>query len=168
MRMLLTCLTPGAAAALLAAGGCYSPGGGLLPRTGAAQTYWSTEIMPATVTIVDTRTEEAIFSIEIPVGKQLTFDFVEGEGDDPVMTPDLMRYQVFDLGTSIGKLRNSLTVPNRSCRRIDVDYRPAPEYRPVPPEQAMRLDDRSGRPGWWTPRGGPIPDIDAALTIYDD
>ena len=60
---------------VLILGGCYSPSGGLMTSTGRAQTYYSTESLPATVTIVDTRTAEPFFTIEIPVGKQLTLDF---------------------------------------------------------------------------------------------
>jgi hypothetical protein len=154
------------AAALILAG-CYSPSGGLVKRFGVANTYYSTESRPATVTIVDTRTEEPFFTIEIPVGKQLTLDFKEGEGDDPALTPDLMVYQVFDLGTSIGKLRNSLTVPNSYSRRIDVDYRQTPEAPPPSPDQLLRADELADRPDWWTPEGGPRPE-DKSKTLYDD
>jgi hypothetical protein len=154
------------AAALITAG-CYSPSGGLVKRIGAANTYYSTESMPATVTIVDTRTEEPFFTIEIPVGKQLTLDFKEGDGDDPVLTPDLMVYQIFDLGTSIGRLRNSVTVPNAYSRRIDVDYRVAPEEAAPPPDQAIRTDQLADRPDWWTPEGGPRPE-DRSKTLYDN
>jgi hypothetical protein len=153
--MLARSLILSVAAALILAG-CYSPSGGLIKRRHAANTYYSTESKPATVTIVDTRTEEPFFTIEIPVGKQLTLDFQEGKGDDPDLTPDLMVYQIFDLGTSIGKLRNSVTVPNAYSRRIDVDYRPAPEEAPP-----------SHRPDWWTPEGGPRPE-DKSKTLYDD
>jgi hypothetical protein len=166
MRMLARSLLLSLAVTLILAG-CYSPSGGLVKRRGAANTYWSTESQPATVTIVDTRTEEPFFTIEIPVGKQLTLKFDEGEGDDPVLTPDLMRYQIFDLGTSIGKLRNSVTVPNAFSRRIDVDYRAAPEKAAPPPEEALRADELADRPDWWTPEGGPRPE-NKAKTLYDD
>ena len=164
--MLARSLILNVAAALILAG-CYSPSGGLIKRRHAANTYYSTENHPATVTIVDTRTAEPFFTIEIPVGKQLTLNFKEGEGDDPVLTPDLMVYQIFDLGTSIGKLRNSVTVPNQYSRRIDVDYRPAPEKADPPPDEALRTDELADRPDWWTPEGGPRPK-DEAKTLYDD
>ena len=99
------------------------------------------------------------------MGKQLTLDFQEGEGDDPDRTPDLMVYQIFDLGTSIGKLRNSVTVPSSYCRRIDVDYRP-PEERPPSPDQPLRADELADRPDWWTPEGGPRPE-DRSRDLYD-
>ncbi len=138
-----------------------------MPFTGGSSTYYSTISRPTTVTLVDTRTEEAIFSIEIPVGKQLSLDFVEGKGDDPVETPDLMRYQLFEIGTTSGKLRNAMTVPAATARRIDVDYRHGAEPMSIPARQALRTDQLPERPAWWTPRGGPLPQ-DAAMTMYDD
>ncbi|MHC4082860.1 MAG: hypothetical protein ACYS15_16455 [Planctomycetota bacterium] len=164
--MLARSLTLSVAAAVILAG-CYSPSGGLIKRRHAANTYYSTESYPATVTIVDTRTEEPFFTIEIPPGKQLTVDFQEGKGDDPVLTPDLMVYQIFDLGTSMGKLRNSVTVPHSYNRRIDVDYRPGPEAAPPSPDQPLRSDELADRPDWWTPEGGPRPE-DKSKTLYDD
>jgi hypothetical protein len=152
---------------MAATAGCHTPSGGVMPFTGGSSTYYSTPDRPTTVTLVDTRTGEAFFSIEIPVGKQLSLDFVEGGGDDPVTTPDLMRYQIFELGTSYGKLRDALTVPAASCRRIDVDFRLAPEQAPPPPDRELSTDSFLNRPAWWTPQGGPLP-RDAAMTMYDD
>ena len=85
-----------------------------------------------TITLVDTRTHEPFFTMEVPVGKQLVVDFKEGEGDDPTLTPDLMRWEVFPLGKKTGTLNNAISVPNQWSRRFDVDYRPAPEYPPKP------------------------------------
>jgi hypothetical protein len=153
-------------AAGLVLAGCYSPSGGLVKRVGAANTYYSTQDRPTTLSIVDSRTGEPFFTLEIPVGKQLTLEFQEGEGDDPVLTPDLMIYDIFPLGTSIGKLRNSVTVPNAYSRRIDVDYRPAPEQAPEP-ERPLRTDDLADRPDWWTPEGGPRPE-DKSKSLYDE
>ena len=118
---------------VLALAGCYSPGGGWFPHSGGPQTYFSTETRPTTVTIVDTRNGETIFTMEIPVGRQLSLDFDEKQGDDPTQTPDVMRYRLFEIGTQIGMLDNSIPVPNATSRRIDVHYRPAPEAPPPLP-----------------------------------
>ena len=117
--------------------GCYNPRGAFYAHVGQAATYWSTESLPATITIVDTRTGEPFFTVEIPVGKQLVIDFKE--------------------------LRNGITVPDSFSRRIDVSYRAAPEYADTP-DDPLRVDEN--RPDWWTPRGGPMPGNDA-LHIYD-
>jgi hypothetical protein len=154
-----------AAAAALVLAGCYSPSGGLVKRRNAATTYYSSPTYPATVTIVDTRTEEPFFTIEIPAGQQLVIDFKEGKGDDDVLTPDLMTYQLFKLGTSTGRLRNSVTVPASFNRRIDVDYREA-EMEPQSPDRPPRSDELADRPDWWTPEGGERPK-DSKTTLYD-
>jgi len=143
--------------------GCYNPRGAFYAHVGQAATYWSTESLPATITIIDTRTGEPFFTVEIPVGKQLVLDFQDGEGDDNVLTPDLMRYDVMPLGQTTGTLRNGITVPDSFSRRIDVSYRAAPEYADTP-DDPLRVDEN--RPDWWTPRGGPMPGNEA-LHIYD-
>lgn len=141
----------------LAFAGCYSPGGGLFKRSGGGYTYISTEMRPVTITVVDTRTEQPFYKLEIPPGKQLTMNFLEGKGDDPVLRPDRMVYSIFDAGKSTGRLTNQLTCPPAACRRIDYTIRPAPEYRDEPPEFIDRVDGYGGKPPWWTPAGGPLP-----------
>lgn len=152
----------------LALTGCHSPGGGLFDYSGGSQTYVSTEARPTTVTLVDSRTNEILFAMDIPPGKQLTIDFDKGGGDDPVLRPDILKYQIFDKGTQIGKLRSSLTVPPANVRRIDVTFRSGVETRPAPINWELRADQTSNQPGWWTAKGGPIPDNDIKATMYDD
>ncbi len=144
--------------------GCYSPGGGMMPYTGAPTTYYSTERMPKTVTLVDTRNGEVVFAMEIPVGKQLTIDFDEGTGDDPVHRPDLMRYQVFPIGTTFGRLRSSMSVPNAWSRRIDVDVTQEAGYTTAPPARQQRSDEQA--PPWWKPEAGPLPK-DQRENVYE-
>ena len=88
--------------------GCYNPRGAFYAHVGQAATYWSTESLPATITIIDTRTGEPFFTVDIPVGKQLVLDFQDGEGDDNVLTPDLMRHDVMPLGQPTGPLRTAI------------------------------------------------------------
>lgn len=158
-------------AALIGAGvlsGCHRPQGALMSYSGGSRTYYSTESFPKTVTIYDQRSNEAVFAMDIPVGKQLTFDFVEDEGDDPVQRPDLMRYQVFDIGTKIGRLRNTLPVPNAASRLIDMEIRGSFEYAEAEDDMDLyRLDMPDDRPDWWSPEGGQMPDDGSASVIYD-
>jgi hypothetical protein len=149
-----------AGAALAALSGCHNPKGGVMPFTGGSTTYRSTEFSPKTATMIDLRTGETIFTLDIPPGQELTYDFKEGEGDDPVNTPDLMRYQVSPIGTKFGRLRNSMSVPNAASRRMDVVIRTGPEFAPQPPEAVLRADQVDDRPDWWTPAGGPMPEKD--------
>ena len=155
-------------ATMLASAGCHMPHGGWFNHTGGSQTYYSTEARPTTVTLIDVRTGEALFAMDIPPGKQLTYALDEGEGDDPVHRPDLLKYQIFDIGTTTGKLRSSLTVPPANVLRFDVSFREGNELRPQPYNHELRADQTANLPGWWTAEGGPLPDEDVQATMYDD
>ncbi|MHC4949004.1 MAG: hypothetical protein ACYTG1_12220 [Planctomycetota bacterium] len=155
------------AAVGLASCATHNPQGGTFPGDNSSITYFSTESSPKTITLRDLRTDEVLFTMDIPVGKQLTLKFEEGEGDDPVNTPDLMNYEVWDIGTTSGALLNSLTVPNASSRRLEVQIRQGTEWADQPAMRELRTDELADRPDWWTPEGGPMPDRDAAVTNYD-
>jgi hypothetical protein len=132
------------AAAVMAAvmSACHSPGGGWYPYSGGTNTYYSYENQPKSVVLVDTRSGEEFFTMDIPAGKQLTFDFVTGGGDDPVNRPDLMRWEVWDMFTYTGQLTNSLSVPNAASRRVDVHFREGPEYKQPEPGNELRTDQQ--------------------------
>ena len=165
MTIRMTLLATGLSGAFILTG-CHGPSGGLFPHTGASQTYVSTEMQPKNVQVVDNRSGEVLFEMEIPVGKQLTIDFVKDRGDDPVYTPDLLRWQLFDIGTRIGSLRSSMSIPAGTSRRIEVSMRPAPEYLAADPNDDLRVDEPDERPDWWSPRGGDRPDV-SGRTRYD-
>jgi hypothetical protein len=152
--------------AVLAIGGCYSPGGGIMPRAGGAVTYYSTERSLKTVKFIDIRTNEEFFTIDIPADKQLSYQIDPGKGDDPVNTPDLLRYEVMPMGTSMGSLHNAMTIPNAASRRIDVYVSQGPTFAKGVPERQLRTDEVANRPDWWTPKGGPMPE-DQSRTLYD-
>ena len=44
--------------------GCYGPDGGFMPGSGRGYTYQSTSMSPLTISVTDTRTEEAFFVLE--------------------------------------------------------------------------------------------------------
>lgn len=167
------CLTT-LAAATAALPACHSPKGGIMPSSTGSYTYYSTETQPKSVRIVDMRSDETVFAINIPADKQLTFDFIPGKGDDPVETPDLMKWEVLPLGTMTGTLRNSMTVPNAASRKIIVELRDDFEYAEAPHERPKRIngnDDGEGENAvWWSPQGGPIPEDqqNAGTTMYDN
>ncbi len=155
--------TLGLAGVLLA--GCHSPGGA--GYTGASQTYESTVWAPKTVTVMDIRTNEPVFQMEIPVGQQLSLQFVEDDGDDPVYTPARMRYQLWEAGRNFGNLESSMTVPGAESRKVIVDVRQGPEYPPSDDATAGRVDRPEDRPGWWSSDGGPIPAERGAQENYE-
>lgn len=152
----------------LTLGGCHGPGGALIGYTGASQTYASTTWSPKTVRVLDLRTNETVFEVDVPVGQQLTIDFIEEGGDDPVYTPSRMRYQIWEVGTRTGKLQNSLTVPSAKDRLVVVDVRQGPEYADGENAATLgRVDDAEDRPGWWSPRGGQIPARESGQGNYE-
>lgn len=158
-RTALTCT----AALLAGLGGCntHQPnnGGGLFAHTGGPTTIQSTETEQSSVRMIDTRSGEVFFSVDIPVGKQLTFDFDRGDGDDPVYTPDILRYEIKPIGDKYGKLKNAMTAPNAASRRVDVTVKQTPMFANQPAESsALRTDTPADRPDWWSPRGGAMPD----------
>ena len=149
--------------------GCkmYSPGGNaFFNGPDSAATWESTEEFPKTITLIDTRSGEKVFVMEIPVGKQLVIDFETGSGNDTVETPDLMRWEIFDVGIGWGALNNAMTVPNRWSRRLDIAMRPSSEYAQPVVEQAMRVDKVGDQPDWWSSEGGEI-DVYDPLDGYD-
>ncbi len=134
--------------------GCYTPAGGFNPGTGRGFVYISTPTRPVTITLVDTRNGEAFFKLDIPVGEQLTFKFVEGSGTGARMEPTKMLWSVWEAKTEFGSLNNQLICPPESCRRIDVTYRPAPEDPPVDPTLLIPPDSAAPTSGPDTPAGG--------------
>ncbi len=105
--------------------GCYTPQGpgysGLAPET-----YISTSLSPKTVSLVDKRTDETVWSVDVPVGKQVVIIFREGQNEGAFM-PDTLLWEVMDAGKKFGKLDNEIPSPPRSSRRVDMALRPAPE-----------------------------------------
>jgi len=111
-------------------GGCgvpwYQPGDQLYP--GSTHIWTSEEHRPSTVTLFDTRTGDAIWSMEIPPGQWLATKFVDGGGDDDVLRPDRLDYHLFAAGTRMGKLRSGMSVPNAESRRWELTVRDGIEY----------------------------------------
>ncbi len=131
--------------------GCYSTSGGWLPRTGGGFTYISTSAQPMTVSVCNTCERSTdhpngtpFFIMEIPPGKQLTFNFDEKGGDDPMVRPARMMYAVWEAGTGNGSLDSILSCPPAACRRIDILYRPAPEA--ARPDESYRLTVNAAQP----------------------
>ena len=149
--------------------GCqmYTPGGNpYFNGPNSAATWESTEEVPKTVTLIDTRTGERLFVMEIPVGEKLVIDFIEDSGDNEVFTPDLMMWELFQHNVSYGPLSNSLTVPNKWSRRLDIAIRPSSEYANPMSDRPLRVDEVNDQPDWWTPDGGKV-DASDPLRGYD-
>lgn len=93
-----------------------------------AHTYYSLPLEPKTVTLVDTRTGQTLWTYEIPANRQLTLRFYEDQSPDTPGTPAKLYWQEFDIGTKQGNLDNEIPAPDFRNRRLDWYIRPAPEY----------------------------------------
>lgn len=129
------CAIPSLAAAILAPSGCYSEGG--LGWSEDQYCYVSRPHQPWTVTLKDTRTGQEVWSVEVPVGKQLVVHFLPGTGVPGGYMPDTMEWALMDEGVTSDRLANSLPVPPANARRLDPTLRPTPEFPP---------DMKAGRP----------------------
>jgi len=129
-------LVPALLIAALAVGGCslYRPGGS--GWSDDAMTYFSKPYTPATVTLVDTRTGENLWTYEVPVGRQLTLRFYKQQSTKDSHMPDLMRWDELDQGSEQAILRNKMNVPPSSSRRLELTYRKTPEYKTPAAEPA--------------------------------
>lgn len=117
----------GCGQALRAASG-QSPGGP--QRSLDMFTYESTGYLPQTVTLVDTRDQQEIWSVDIPVGQRLTVRFYDNhDGGDTTMT-DRMKWVLTDASNGPRQLRNEIPCPPGWARRLDVSLRDAPEAAP--------------------------------------
>ncbi len=96
-------------------------------------TYISYPHSPKTVELVDTRTGEIVWAVDVPVGQQLTFRFYENREKDNPITPAMMRWDMYEANTRFGRKNNTLLVPPAEARRIEMHVRPGVEYPPDEP-----------------------------------
>ena len=121
-----------AMAGVLALGGCYYEGGPLSSQD--RFTYVSRPFQPWTVDLVDVRTGETIWSVDVPVGQQLVVDFQaakSGQTKDP-WRPDTMLWDVMPEGRRFGALANKISVPASNARRLEPKLRAVPEMPSEP------------------------------------
>jgi len=94
--------------------------------SGDIHTYVSTAWRPWTVTLIDTRTGEAVWSADVPVDQQLVVRFRRGDGPSPEL-PDMMDWGLMDAGEWYGNRNNRLPVPGGDARLLKPTLRPTPE-----------------------------------------
>lgn len=128
-------------AALLSLAGCYTSSGL------GDNTYLSTPDSPKTISLVDTRTGQTLWTVDVPVNRQLVLRFYENRPGNDRNRPDAMRWEIKEIGRSGGELSNLMPVPDKFSRRIDMTLRPIGEY-PVGGEPLL------GSPTTGTPTPG--------------
>lgn len=123
---------PPAAALLAAAIGltaCSTPGG--LPWSADRYVYQSNEWQPWTVSLIDARTGESLWSVDVPVGQQLVMGFRRGAGPNE-FKPDIMYWGITENGRAISRQSNLVPVPPAHARRLEPVLRPTPEMPGTP------------------------------------
>ena len=100
-------------------------------------TYVSTAHAPKTISIVDTRTDEVVFALDIPVGQQLVVNFDDKSANRDKYMSGTMRWGVMKAGNRFGNKRNRLDVPPAQSRRIDMVIREGPEVSTPPAVETM-------------------------------
>lgn len=160
--------TTALAALLLAAGAltstaCHYQGG---PRYSADRfTYESSSWYPKTVSLIDTRTGQTVWTVDIPVGEQLVVGFSRGTGPNEFNTDEIV-WGLMPAGQRFGTRDNRMPCPPSGVRRLDVALRPAPELpgdmaagaaprevrnvggrvlRPVDPDEAPAPNEQKSR-----------------------
>lgn len=109
----------------LTLGACaYSPGGSGVSND--VHTYLSTPHEPKTVSLIDTRTGQRIWTAEVPVGRQLVVKFMNN-GNAEQSGVDEMRWDIMNYGRSWSTLSNIQPCPPASSRRLEWDLRKRPE-----------------------------------------
>ena len=115
----------------------YSPGG----RQASLDefTYVSTIDYPYTISLIDLSTRQPIWSVDVPVGKELVVRFVDDFNAANKDRPSLMRWRIFDAGTDSGELTHIMPVPDSTSRLLQATIRKGgesmarPENAPPPP-----------------------------------
>lgn len=137
-------LTIASAGMLASCAGIGSEGGALASYD--QFTYVSTAWQPKTITLFDTRTGESLWSVDIPVGKQLMVGFRKGSGNNEAK-PDEMFWEVTWAGRRLGTRDNRMSVPPASARRLEMTLRAAPEMPNAKLPGSPYTKSEPGKPG---------------------
>ncbi|MFU8829200.1 MAG: hypothetical protein ACNA8P_07165 [Phycisphaerales bacterium] len=131
-----------ACAALLSAstlGACMG-GNTFSGRSGAGERYESTSYSPKTISLIDTRTGEVAWSVDVPVGQAVQLTFSEGTGPNE-FRPDEIRWEIAPIDRRIITPMNRQPCPPAYARRLDLTLRPTPENVGTNPDP--RWNERS-------------------------
>lgn len=119
-----------AAASLFTLGGCWAAG---LTQGGDHVSndkfvYISDSNSPKTISLIDTRTSQPVWTGDIPVGQQMVVKFRQGrlaaQGDS---MPDTMLWGLTRAHGYTAHNLNSIPCPPANARRLEMSLRPTPE-----------------------------------------
>ncbi len=148
-------------------GGCSGEGGAYYSDD--SYTFVSRAWEPKTVTLIDTRTGESLWSVDVPVGKELRMGFSKGTGPNEYK-PDEVTWEMRENGRRFGSRDNRMPCPPRDARRVDMTLRPKPEMPGTPvPGSPFRSAEGEGTTtkapqGYTPPVRGPYIDSKSNVT----
>ena len=116
------------ASASIVLAGCSRPGGVIGSRD--RHNYQSTAMEPKTVRVLDARSGEVLWSLDVPVGQTLSIQFDDNKFDS-VTLPDRMKWGTAPIGDGVS-MDEEIQVPPADSRRIEWDIRNIPEYPTEP------------------------------------
>lgn len=99
--------------------------------------YESTSWSPKTVSLIDTRTGEVSWSVDIPVGQSMLVAFSEGTGPNE-FRPDEIRWEMAPIGRRVITPNNRQPSPPAYARRLDMTLRAVPENVGTNPDPYWR------------------------------
>lgn len=148
-RLAFCTLTAALGVGVLLAGsaGCGSlatqkPGGRMASLD--QHTYVSDTYSPKTVRLIDTRTLEEIWSVDVPVDYKLVIKFYDNTSKGNHENPDIMRWEVFPADMWGTLLDNQMPVPAKHARRIEWELRTGPEFAPDEKPQPLDIMPEDG------------------------
>ena len=107
-------------------GGCSNLSGMGLSGSYDDFVFASDAMSPKTVSLVDTRTKQTVWSMEVPVGRQIKISFSAGT-DPKVYMPDTMRVTEGKANTNAREFLTRIPCPGPESRRLDWALRSTPE-----------------------------------------
>jgi hypothetical protein len=120
-------------------------------------TYTSTTDLPQSVSLIDTRSGQTVWSKDIPVGRQLVLRFTPVESRWELTEPDRMNWAIMEIGRfGTDALSEELWVPPANARRLDISYR-APGELPPPPVEVQDAPPPLAEPAPEAPTSPPPP-----------
>jgi len=129
-RPLFTSLAAGSLLALTALSGCGYLADGNPLKSVDEYNYPSTSTMPQTLVLRDLRTDQVLFTWEIPVGQKLFVKFYPDQAEPKTdATPDACEYVYYPIALGNPPIENRVrfNVPPANSRRVELVVRPSPE-----------------------------------------
>jgi hypothetical protein len=107
-------------------GGCSNLSGMGLSASYDDFVFTSDAMSPKTVSLVDIRTKQTVWSMEVPVGQQIKISFTAGT-DPKVYMPDTMRVTEGKANTNRREFLTRIPCPGPESRRLEWSLRSVPE-----------------------------------------